>query len=58
MYSMPIANQIIHSKHELVDYKLEEKEGSARNIRKRCAGCYEKSREQQSREVSTATAKK
>jgi hypothetical protein len=55
---MPIANQIIHSKHELVDYKLEEKEGSARNIHKRCAGCYEKSREQQSREVSTATAKK
>jgi hypothetical protein len=27
----------VRSKYELADYKLEEKEGSARNVRKRCA---------------------
>ncbi len=47
-----------NSKCELVDHKLEEKEGSARNVRRRCTGCYEKGREQQSREASYATAKK
>jgi len=45
-------------KRKLGDHKLEEMEGSARNVRRRCAGCYEKSGEQQSREASLATAKK
>jgi hypothetical protein len=45
-------------KCKLGDHKLEEMEGSTRKVRRRCAGCYEKSREQQSREVSLATAKK
>jgi hypothetical protein len=36
----------------------EKKEGSARNVRKRCADRYEKIRQQQSREASLATAKK
>jgi hypothetical protein len=40
------------SKRQLADHKFEGKEGSARNVRRRCASCYEKSREQQSREAS------
>jgi hypothetical protein len=46
------------TKRKLADHKLEEMEGSARDVRRRCAGCYEKNREQQSREVSYAVAKK
>ena len=38
--------------------KLEEKEGYMRNVGRRCAGCYEKGREEQSREASNAAAKK
>jgi len=45
-------------KLKLADHKLKEKEISVRIIRKRCADCYEKSTEQQSREMSHATAKK
>ena len=47
-----------HSKRKLADHKLEEKEASARDVRRRCAGCYEKIREQQSREASNAATKK
>ena len=47
-----------HSKRKLADHKLEEKEASARDARRRCAGCYEKIREQQSREASNAATKK
>ena len=47
-----------HSKRKLADHKLEEKEASARDVRRRCAGCYEKIREQQSREESNAATKK
>jgi hypothetical protein len=47
-----------HSKRKLLDHKLEEMEGSARNIRIRCTGCYEEERKQQSREASYAAAKK
>ena len=32
------------TKRKLVDHKLEEMEGSAHNVRTRCAGCYEKIR--------------
>ena len=46
------------AKRKLGDHKLEEKEGSAREVRRRCAGCYEKMRRQQSRESSAAAAKK
>jgi hypothetical protein len=47
------------SKRKLADHMLEEKEGSARDVRRRCAGCYEKtSRQQQSREAGHAAAKK
>jgi hypothetical protein len=46
------------TKRKLADHKFEEKEGSARDVRRRCAGCYEKIRQQQSREVSLVTAKK
>jgi ribosomal protein S21 len=45
-------------KRKLADHKLEEKEGSTRNVRRRRADCYEKSREQQSRKASYAAAKK
>ncbi len=45
------------TKRKLADHNLEEMDGSARIVRRRCAGCYEK-REPQSREVSYATAKK
>jgi hypothetical protein len=47
-----------HSKLKLADHKLEEEEGSTRNVRRRCAGCYKKNREQQSREACHATTKK
>jgi hypothetical protein len=46
------------AKPKLADHKLKEKEGSARDVRRRCAGCYEKIRQHQSREASLATAKK
>ena len=45
-------------KLKLVDHKLEEKEGSARDVRRPCAGCYEKISQQQSREAGHAAAKK
>ncbi len=45
-------------KRKLGDHKLEEIEGPACDVRRRCAGCYEKSRKPQSREASTAAAKK
>ena len=48
-------NQI---KRKLTDHKLEEKEGSARDVRRRWVGCYEKLRQQQSRETSAMTAKR
>jgi hypothetical protein len=47
-----------HSKRELADHKLKEKEGSTRNVGRRCTGCYAKGRTQQSREASYSTAKK
>jgi hypothetical protein len=47
-----------HLKRKLADHKLEEKEGTARDVRRRCAGCYEKNREQQSREACHTTTKK
>jgi hypothetical protein len=46
------------TKRKLADHQLEEKKGSDRDVRRRCVGCYEKNREQQSREVSYAAAKK
>ena len=49
---------VSHSKHKLADHKLEEKEGSTRNVGRRCTGCYAKGRAQQSREASNAAAKK
>ena len=45
-------------KRKLTDHKLEEKEGSAHDVRRRCVGCYEKFRQQQSRETSAMTAKR
>jgi hypothetical protein len=46
------------AKRKLADHKLEEKEESTRDVRRRCTGCYEKIRQQESREASLATAKK
>ena len=40
------------SKRKLADHMLEEKEGSARDVRRRCAGCYEKIRQQLARKAS------
>ena len=54
----PRKKSIGQKKRKLFDHKLEEKEGSARDVRRRCTGCYEKIRQQQSREASLATAKK
>jgi hypothetical protein len=45
-------------KRKLADHELEEKEGSARDVRRRCVSCYEKLRRQQSRETSATTAKR
>ena len=45
-------------KRKLAAHKLEEKEGSAREVRRRCAGCYEKIREPEPRQLSLAAAKK
>jgi hypothetical protein len=50
--SDPRQQSASRSKRKLADHKLEEKEGSARDVRRRCAGCYEKIRQQQSREAS------
>ena len=47
-----------HLKRKLVYHQLEEIEGPARDVRRRCAGCYEKIRQDKSREASSATAKK
>ena len=54
----PIQQSASHSKRKLADHKLEEKDGSTRNVDRRCAGCYAKGRAQQSREASSAAAKK
>jgi hypothetical protein len=51
----PKQQSTTHSKHELADHKLEEKKGSDRDVRRRCVGCYEKNREQQSREACHST---
>jgi hypothetical protein len=45
-------------KRKLADHKLEEKEGSARDVRRRCVGCHEKIRKQDSREASAMPAKR
>lgn len=54
----PIQKSIGQTKRKLADHKLEEKEGVARDVRRRCAGCYEKNREQQSREACHSTKKR
>ena len=46
------------SKRKLADHKLEEKKGSDRDVRRRCVGCYEKNRKQQSREACHSTTKR
>jgi hypothetical protein len=46
------------SKRKRTDHKLEGKNGSDHDVRRRYVGCYEKIRQQQSRETSSATAKK
>ena len=46
------------SKRKLTDHKLQEVEASARDVRRRCAGCYEKIRQQKSMGASNATTKK
>jgi hypothetical protein len=46
------------TKRKLADHKLEEMEGSVRDVRRRCVGCYEKIRQQQSREASATAAKR
>jgi hypothetical protein len=35
------------SKRKLADHKLKEKKESDRDVRRRCAGCYDKIRQQQ-----------
>ena len=54
----PREQSISYLKRKLADYKLEEKEGAAHEVRRHCAGCYEKIREEESREPSLAVAKK
>ncbi len=54
----PKQQSAIHSKRKLADHKLEEKDGSTRNVGRRCAGCYANGRAQHSREASNAAAKK
>ena len=45
-------------KRKLANHKLEEKKRSAREVRRRCVGCYEKIREVESRELSLAATNK
>ena len=47
-----------HLKRKLVYHQIEEMEGPARDVRRRCAGCYENIRQDKSREASLATAEK
>ena len=54
----PKEHSTSQTKRKLADHKLEESEESNRHIRRRCASCYEKIRQQQSREASNVTAKK
>ena len=46
------------SKRKLVDHQLEEGQEFSHDVRRRCTGCYEKIRQQQSRETSNAIVKK
>ena len=46
------------AKRKLADHTLEELERSTRDNRRRCAGCYEKNREKQSKEASNSATKK
>jgi hypothetical protein len=46
------------TKRKLADRKLKEIKESDRDVRRRCAGCYAKIRQQKSKEASNATAKK
>jgi hypothetical protein len=46
------------TKRKLADHKLEEMEGAARDVRRRCVVCYEKIRQQQSREATAIAAKR
>lgn len=46
------------TKRKLADHKLEEQEGSTRDVGSRCTGCYAKRRVEQSRSASNASAKK
>ena len=54
----PRQKSVSQTKYKLADHKLEEKERSARDVRRRCAGCYEKLGQQQPRETSATTAKR
>ena len=45
-------------KRKLTDHKLEEMERSTGDVRRRCVGCYEKIRQQQSREASATAVKR
>ena len=54
----PVQQSTNRRKRKLGDYKLEEIEGSARSVHRRCTGCYKEARKQQLREASYASAKK
>ena len=54
----PRQKSIGQTKRKLADHKLEEREAYGRDARRRFVGCYEKLRQQQSREASNAAAKK
>ena len=54
----PRQKSIGQTKRKLADHKLEGKEGTVRDVRRRCGGCYEKNREQQSREACHSTTKR
>ena len=46
------------TKRKLAHLKLEEMEGSAHDVRRRCVGCHEKIRQHQSTEASATAAKR
>ncbi len=54
----PTQKSIGQMKRKLADHKLAEKEGAARDVRRRCVGCYKKNREQQSRKACHSTTKR
>jgi hypothetical protein len=56
--SSPRQKPISHSKRKRTGHKLAKKKETACIVERRCAGCHEKVRQEQSREATVIAAKK